>query len=441
MDFFRILFIALPIPLLFTLVLSVLFLKRNRFLFFTLLIAFWARIFFSIGYNFYLSEKSLSDYPEHILMVGGDGEFQSGHAWLISVLNLDKNIKKNDLMWKKGFFSDVWTYGVLFLGDHYIPVHHYQVGVYTYLMALIYGYFGYSPLIVNFINCILGVLTAFLIYRLCLIFNKKVADLSLVLMLWWPSLFFWSALTKLKITAMIFLGVLFLLSSTKFILEKKIMYLSLIITTMVLMELLRVKFGIIFAVIFIFSFLLNFKTGIMKNIISMVVCVFLALNFNKFVLIIKKILDSGITIHHGVVNTGGVIYKLLADQQYLKPPGFYPLNGMEYLKYYLKGVLHFIFEPFLTNFSSKNVLIFLPQQILWYLLLVLSIFGVLYCIRYFRNESVVLIVYFFVVTSMLAISGGNIGTDVRHRDLISPVVFIFGSLGLMHLLGYKLKEK
>ena len=441
MDFFRILFIVLPIPLIFTLVLALLFFKRNRFIFFALLIAFWARIFFSIGYNFYLSEKSLHDYPEHVLMVGGDGEFQSGHAWLISVINLDKDVKKNDLMWKKGFFSDIWTYEVLFLQDRYIPVHYYQVGFYTYFMAVLYSYFGYSPLIVNFINCMLGVLAAFLIYQLCLIFNKRVANLSLFLMLWWPSLFFWSALTKLKITGMIFLSALFLLLTSKFILQKKIIYLPLIIATTVLVDLFRVKFSFIFAGIFIFSLFLTFKTGITKNIISMIGCIFLALNFNKLVLMIKKILDSGITIHHGVVNTGGVIYKLLEDRHYLKVPGFYPLSGIDYLKYYLKGLLYFIFEPFLTNISSKNILIFLPQQILWYLLLILSIFGALYCIRYFRKESIVLFVYLFVITSMLGISGGNIGTDVRHRDLISPVVFIFSSLGLMHLLGYKLREK
>ncbi len=441
MDFFRILLIALPIPLLFTLVLALLFLKRNRFLFFTLLIAFWARIFFSIGYNFYLSEKSLNDYPEHVVMLGGDGEFQSGHAWWISVLNLDKDIKKNDLMWKKGFFSDIWTYEVLFLENHHIPVHHYQVGFYTYFMALFYSYFGYSPLVINFINCILGVLSAFFIYRLCLFFNEKVANLSLCLMLFYPSLFIWSALTKLKITGMIFLGVLFIFFSSKIILNKKWLYLPFVIGTMVLIELFRGKFGVLFAIIFLLSFFLTAKRCILKNLVSITICVFAILNFSKVASGIKKIMDGGITIHHGVVNTGGVVYKLLDDKCYSQVPGFYPLNGIGYLKYYLNGVLHFVFEPFLDDISSKNILIFLPQQFTWYLLLMFSIFGVLYGIRYFRKEAIILIVYFFVITSILAISGGNIGTDIRHRDLISPVVFIFGSLGLMHLLGYKLKEK
>jgi hypothetical protein len=100
-----------------------------------------------------------------------------------------------------------------------------------------------------------------------------------------------------------------------------------------------------------------------------------------------------------------------------------------------KGVIHFCLEPFPWHIHSMSMLLAFPQMLLWYFMTFLSLIGVLTALRYCPRSSLVLIIYLIVTTLALSVSGGNIGTDFRHRDILTPIVLIFGSAGLLKSLG------
>lgn len=434
---------SLPIllPILFSLLFAIFFRKSERKLLAVILLALWIRIFFAVGYNAYISTKSLNDHPEtNLVMFGGDGEFQAGHAWWVYVLNLNKDLNNNDLMWKNGFFSDIWTYQELVLKNRFVPMSHYQVGAYTYMIAVLYSYFGYSPIVVNFINCILGTLAGYLFYliTLDLFDNKKLAYLVLMLVLFYPTLFIWSSMTKLKMPSIIFLISLFLFISIRLFLKHRLAYLPLAILAILSLNLFREKFSIIFAIIFLSYYLLFSKKNVLSGILYILAGSYLLLNIGKILNHIKAALNYALLIHQGTVNSGGIVYKLLEDGFYSSIASTYPLSLIGYFFYYLKGLFHFVLEPLPQSITTINILLFYPFQVFWYFLLFFALIGALFALRYFRRQALILMIYIIVVTSVLSLSGGNIGTDVRHRDMVAPVCFIFSSIGLLHVLGYKI---
>ncbi len=435
--------ISLPIllPIGFSILLVIFLRKSERKLLAILLLALWIRIFFAVGYDAYISTKSLYDHPEkNLVMFGGDGEFQAGHAWWVYVLNLDKDLKSNDLMWKDGFFSDIWTYQELVLKNRFVPMNHYQVGAYSYMIAVLYSYFGYAPIIVNFANCILGILAGYLFYliTLDLFDNKKIAYLVLMLVLFYPTLFIWSSLTKLKMPSIIFLIALFLFSSIRLFLKRRLIYLPLAILPILSLNLFKERFSVIFAFIFLLYYLLLSKKNAPVKLLYILAGSFFVLHIGKIFNYIKAALSYAMLIHQGTVNSGGIVYKLFEDKFYSSIAGAYPLSAFGYFLYYLRGLFHFVFEPLPQSITSKNILLFYPFQIFWYFLLFFALIGILFALRYFRRQALILMIYFIVVTSVLSLSGGNIGTDVRHRDMVAPVCFIFSSIGLAHVLGYKI---
>jgi len=190
-----------------------------------ILIALWIKIIVSTIYYFYLSTKTFP-YSQQVkaILFGGDGEMYSAHAWFVAILNTGKDMLKNNFVGTGGFYSDASIYQQLFLIDKFIPMDTYQVGFFTYLIAIIYSVFDYSPLLINFINCVLGVFSAVLIYKTTLLFfSKTAAKASLLLTLFFPTLFIWSSLTKLRDPLYAFMTILFLYLCVKIILQKKIL--------------------------------------------------------------------------------------------------------------------------------------------------------------------------------------------------------------------------
>lgn len=89
------------------------------------------------------------------------------------------------------------------------------------------------------------------------------------------------------------------------------------------------------------------------------------------------------------------------------------------------------FEPFPWKIQSEAMLFSLPQMALCYFLIPFAILGLAISVRYRLRESVFLIIYFLIMTSALAVFGGNIGTIFRFRDVITPILLVFSSVGLI----------
>jgi hypothetical protein len=94
---------------------------------------------------------------------------------------------------------------------------------------------------------------------------------------------------------------------------------------------------------------------------------------------------------------------------------------------YFKGLAHVLFSPFPWQITSSNQFFAYPQVVLWYCLLIFSIYG--FAISFKNNpvKAAIAFLYLFLGISILALWEGNVGAAFRHRDYFAPIIFIFSS--------------
>lgn len=313
------------------------------------------------------------------------------------------------------------------------------------VLALFYSLLGYSPVSSQLLNCLLGALIAVVIYAIVKnIFAGRPARLAAVMAAFFPSLFLWSV-SNLKEPATILLACILLWSMIKYNITRKFYYLVVAALSVAGHVYIRPSFSMEFIFITVFLilccvfypyFLLFFKKIPLIGflLLIMIISAFAAALpfFGKEIM--GMIIKKTYIVHKGVVNTGGICYRLLPDYYYSNP--LVP-NFLDFMKMFVKGWFHTIFEPLPNRiFASRTILFSLPQMFLWYFMIPFSLLGMAIAIRYRLKESIFPIIYFIIMTSALALSGGNVGTLFRTRDEVVTVIFIiFGSIGLIKVFG------
>jgi hypothetical protein len=84
---------------------------------------------------------------------------------------------------------------------------------------------------------------------------------------------------------------------------------------------------------------------------------------------------------------------------------------------------------------SRSELLFLPQQMAWYVLVGFAMIGV---VEGCRRDALATWLFIGMSTAgaaVIALNEGNIGTMVRHRDSIVPFVACLGAIGATALLA------
>ncbi len=321
--------------------------------------------------------------------------------------------------------------------------HKYGFSGYIYILAAFFNIFGYSPISSRFINCLLGALTIIPVYSMTkIMFSERPARLAAVLTAFFPSVFLWS-MTNLKETSLMFTTYLMLWSLLEFQRSKNNYFLVIILLTIWSQAFLRFTYRVAFfsiniavALFYIFYLTIS-RLSLKKRFLVLLLIVMLGSavilpNIDKVHSVIEDIQQKALIHHKGVVSTGGLVYKLLPDEFY---KGSEKLGLGDFLKMLGKGWFHIIFEPLPWNLESKEMLFSFPQMALWYVLIVFAILGMAISIRYRFRESLALIIYFVLMTSALAVTGGNIGTVFRLRDINTPIILIFSSIGLLNVFS------
>ena len=306
---------------------------------------------------------------------------------------------------------------------------------YLYIVSLFHCLFGFSPVSVVFINCIISASTGIIYYFIAKkIAGVNAARITAIFIIFFPSLIIWSS-TNLKEPLFIFLTGVILWQFLQ-LLEKnkiKIRYLILIILALML------QFTIRRWILWPTLLTLGICYLVMKQklkIMHILLCVIVLLNISPiFQDKLDEIKGKVINYHYGVISTGGHFYRIYDDWVYQLEIPNTAVPYSQVFKGYLKGWLHFFLEPFPWHISSKLSLISYPQMLIWYFLIPFSALGVLLQLRYNSNKSLVLVVYFLIIGSVLALTGGNIGTVFRHRDVLTPLFLTFASLGLVKTFG------
>lgn len=138
-------------------------------------------------------------------------------------------------------------------------------------------------------------------------------------------------------------------------------------------------------------------------------------------------------IHLGNVRTPGHGYKLL-DQRFYSGDRLESMTGPEAARFAVRSIVSFIVTPLPQDSVSRTELMLVPQQVLWYGLVVFAVPGVVAGLRRDAVLTSVLLGLTLSAAGVIALNSGNVGTLVRIRDSIMPFVACLSGLGLISVL-------
>jgi hypothetical protein len=140
--------------------------------------------------------------------------------------------------------------------------------------------------------------------------------------------------------------------------------------------------------------------------------------------------------HQGHVFTPGVHYKLLEPKFYRerREDIMDDMTVAEATRYVARAIGAAVLMPLPTQAQTPLTRAYLPEHVVWLALAVLLPFGVWFGWRYHPAATAVLATYVMLMGLGIALRSGNVGTLIRHRSLIIPYVVCFGAVAVCHLL-------
>ena len=309
------------------------------------------------------------------------------------------------------------------------------------LVAFFISQFGFSPLSIYFINCILGSFIPISIYFITLkYFDKKTARYTSLACMFWPSLFVLS-LFPLKDVWFIFFIIQAIYFFLGFLESKKIYTYLNMICFLYLAYLIRPIFPCAILSIY-FTLPCIIKLTQLKMIKSLLLALIIFIyclavipekTFSTIQSGKNKILNI-FARHIGHVHSSepGKAYKYLDNNLYLTKNPLPLLNNFTvetHIKNTLKSCIHFMYEPFFWEKGKGHLLIFYPEVVILYLLLPFVLMGIL--ISFNRGSISYMLLTLALLIVSTAIPMGNIGTTVRMRALFIPFYLAFGLEGFL----------
>jgi hypothetical protein len=133
----------------------------------------------------------------------------------------------------------------------------------------------------------------------------------------------------------------------------------------------------------------------------------------------------------GHVWTVGHGYKLLDEGFYVSPGAKrdFHLTPGEAVRYVVRAGATYLLTPLPWEMATRGEVAYLPEQMFWYVLLAFAPFGVVAAFRGDRLVASLLLAYILPTAAVVAFTTGNVGTLIRHRTLIVPYVVCLSALG------------
>lgn len=139
--------------------------------------------------------------------------------------------------------------------------------------------------------------------------------------------------------------------------------------------------------------------------------------------------------HWGHVATAGWVYKTLDERFYPDRGEIGDMQFGEALRFVVKAVVRYVTVPWPWEVRSTAALAYLPEQLVWCLLVALALIGLPFACRRDVIVAGLLIGHAVVAAATVALISGNIGTLVRHRGLALPYFVWISGVGVCELLA------
>jgi hypothetical protein len=310
----------------------------------------------------------------------------------------------------------------------------YGYSFYLYILSFFYYLFGFSPISVTFINCILSVLTGIVYYFTAKeITDERSARIAAVLIVFFPSLMVWS-ISNLKDSIVIFLMSITIFAFLRWVKTDKIFYVFLMLAVFFARVLMRPKFIMLEYGIALWAcaFYLYLKRKPKLAYILLAIMI---------VIMVWPILGPKLAVYRNIItyygrgagSGEGFFYRIYDDWVYKQGANTNLVTNFEILKASLRGWLHFFLEPFPWKIRSVLSAASLPQMILWYAVIPFGVLGLFSQLKSERKITLALLAFILLVGTGFAITGANIGTGFRMRDMLTPLILLFAAVGLRNI--------
>lgn len=328
----------------------------------------------------------------------------------------------------------------------YIPFSYmfksgrYNIHGMTFFNGLYFSIFGNDIISIKYINILCSLITGWMVYDLTKRISSSAAGkIAISIVLFWPTIFVWS-LTDLKeshfflalIAAFWFFNKIAKSSSVK----RRIVFFIPLTTSVIYLITLRpalmLPIVLVCAVIsgsyylFIWCRNKNNKMTIKLTPVIFMSGILLFIGYSPHIFQnLKGYYELALGYNAGFLATGGWNYNLLEGN----PHDFYTVSF--FLKYIVGSWLHFLLEPLPWHIFSLSMIMLYPAMFIWYLILFFSVTGAIRICRAGKGREVFPILIFLVLyITVVGVSVSNIGTAVRFRDAVTPIIIILASCNL-----------
>jgi hypothetical protein len=324
----------------------------------------------------------------------------------------------------------------IFFNYAFNPVYGWTT--FLYPLAYVHYIFGPAPYGVHVINVGLSVATAVMLHRLTRsAYGPGPALLGLALLLFLPTLFMWSV-SVLKEPPFVFLAALALVAVVRLLrgrlFRARAIALGVLVAALATIDGVRAG-GRLLAVVGLAVGVAGSLT-IRRTVLAILVPVLVAAAATQAMrdpAIQRRImaqLERGAGYHIGHVNTSGEHYKLLDQRFYerrFRMEG--SMTAAEGARFAVRALVSVVVFPLPWQMNSATMLTFLPQQLLWYVIVALAVVGFVAGLRRDALVTCLLAGVAAVGAAGVGLNSGNFGTMVRHRDMIVPFVVWLSALG------------
>jgi len=314
-----------------------------------------------------------------------------------------------------------------------------QTGETSYLFVLTYvqALVGLAPYGVHVLNALLYVAASVILFRLVRpSFGSLAALGGLVILLFLPSLFIWS-ISALKEPLYFFVVSLNLVAATAALRSERwwqrlLGVLAVAAGGYVLQSIREGGLAIAGAGLVggaALSFLATRRRLLIAAVVAVPLVAAIALTRPGVQARAWPVVHEASYKHWGHVHTPGWIYKILDDRFYPDRNLIPTMTAREAGRFVVRAVYSYVTVPLPWQIESRRALAFLPEQVVWYVLIALVPFGAIGGLR--RDPALVslLIAHGVAVSLLVALSGGNVGTLIRHRGLAMPYFAWLAALG------------
>jgi hypothetical protein len=146
-------------------------------------------------------------------------------------------------------------------------------------------------------------------------------------------------------------------------------------------------------------------------------------------------IESAVNYHVGHIESPGKSYRA-ADQIFYDAWPLSPAVSVDAgARFLLRSAAMFVAVPLPSQVVSVSEVVFLPQHFIWCLLVPLACAGGIIGLRRDALLTGMLAGYCLAGMAVIAPYSGNIGTLIRHRDMIVPFMVWLSGLGAVGVLG------